>query len=218
MGIIPAVVVSVISTINSSNDVTHKVYNQLTAINQIKKQAVINYFNERKGDMGVLVDIADTMQEQTFSQLTSINELKKVQIESYFKNNLIQLDMLANDNKLQNAITKLTNDFSNTTKWRLLLDEYDKEYKPLLSYFGWYYFFIISNRGTILYSVTRESDLGQKIPVSLKDSSFNKAYSLAKQSDSNEIQLGDFLPYAPSNKDPAVFAVKPVSVNGKRVG
>jgi len=218
LGIIPAVIVSVISTISSSYDVTNKVYNQLTAINQIKKQAIINYFNEREGDMGVLVDIADTMQKQTFSQLTSINELKKIQIEDYFNNNLIQLDILANNNKLQSAIQKLTNDFSNKAKWRSLLDTYDIEYKPLLSYFGWYDFFIISESGTIVYSVTRENDLGQKISINLKNSSLDKAYSLAKQSDSNEVQLGDFLPYSPSNNEPAAFAVKPVTVNGKRIG
>lgn len=156
LGVMPAVVVSIISTINSSNDVTNKVYNQLTAINQIKRQAIINYFDERKGDIGVLVDIADTMQEQTFSKLTSINELKKAQIEDYFSNNLIQLNMLANDNKLHTAIKVLTSDFFDKPKWRSLLDTYDKEYKPLLSYFGWYDFFIISEKGTILYSVTRE--------------------------------------------------------------
>ncbi len=218
LGIIPAVIVSIISTFNSSNDVTNKVYNQLTAINQIKKQAIVNYFNERAGDMGVLVDIADTMQEQAFSQLTSINKLKKVQIEDYFNNNMIQLTMLASDNKLPSVIKKLTNDFSNKTKWRSLLDAYDKEYKPLLSYFGWYDFFIISKKGTIIYSVTRESDLGQKIPINLKGSSFEKAYSLAKKSDSTEIQFSDFLPYVPSNNEPAAFAVKPVNVNGQRIG
>lgn len=116
LGIIPAVVVSIISTFNSSDDVTNKVYNQLTAINQIKKQAVINYFNERKGDMGVLVDIADTMQEQTFNQLTSINELKKIQIESYFKSNTLQLNLLAKNKQLQVAIKTLTKEFANKNK------------------------------------------------------------------------------------------------------
>lgn len=218
LGIIPAAVVSILSTVNSSNDVRSKVYNQLTAINQIKKQAIQNYFNERKGDMGVLVDIADTMQQQAFSQLTSINELKKSQIKDYFENNKVQLNMLANDTKLHNAINKLNNDFTNKSKWRALLDTYDKEYKPLLSYFGWYDFFIINKSGVIIYSVTRGSDLGQKISSDLKDSSFDKAYSLAKQSNSTAIQYGDFLPYAPSNNEPAAFAVKPVSANGDHIG
>jgi methyl-accepting chemotaxis protein len=218
MGVIPAIIISIISTISSSNDVTDKVYNQLTAINQIKKQAIINYFSEREGDIGVLVDIADTMQEQAFKKLMSINELKKVQINDYFDNNKNQLTILANDKFLHAALDKLTNDFTNKSKWRSLLNQYDNEYKPLLSYFGWYDFFIINEEGTIIYSVTRESDLGQKIPLDLTDSSFNKAFTLAKESKSSDIQFGDFLPYGPSNNEPAAFAVKPVILEGERVG
>lgn len=218
LGLFPAIVISLISTMNSSDDVSAKVYNQLTAINQIKKQAIVNYFDEREGDIGVLVNIADTMQNQAFNQLNSITTLKKIQIIEYFKNNMIQLDMLAENSKLQNAIVELTNDFSNKQKWKALLDKYDSEYKPLLSYFGWHDFFIISDRGTIVYSATRESDLGQKISNDLKGSSLEKAFNLAKASDTNESHFGDFKPYAPSNNDPAAFAVKPVSVNGKRIG
>ena len=87
-----------------------------------------------------------------------------------------------------------------------------------MSYLGWYDFFIISNKGTIVYSVTRESDLRQKIPTDLAESSFNQAFTLAKQSDSTDIHFADFLPYAPSNDDPAAFFIKPVISKGKRIG
>ncbi len=66
IGLLPSIIIATISTSNSSNDVTIKVYNQLTAINQIKKQAIITYFKERQGDMGVLVNIADTLKTRSF--------------------------------------------------------------------------------------------------------------------------------------------------------
>ncbi|MFT5716538.1 MAG: methyl-accepting chemotaxis protein [Oleiphilaceae bacterium] len=218
LGLTPAVIVSFISTMNSSADVTGKVYNELTAINQIKKQSIESYFAERQGDMGVLINIADTMQQQAFMKLSAINKLKKSQLNDYFKSNNIQLEILANENNTHQAIAELVNNFSNKKRWQNSLNKFDKNYKPLLSYFGWYDFFIISTKGTIVYSVTRESDLGQKIPKDLIDSSFAQAFSLAKQSPSADIQFGDFLPYAPSNNDPAAFIVKPVEVNGKRIG
>jgi len=218
LGLVPAVIISIISTMNSSADVTDKVYSQLTAINQIKKQAIQNYFAERQGDMGVLVNIADAMQQQAFNKLNSINHLKKVQIKDYFYNNNNLLDLLASDIKLQKRVTTLTNAFSNKNQWHKLLDEYDKQYKTLLSHFGWYDFFIISTKGTIIYSVTRESDLGQKIPKDLVGSSFYKAFELAKKSDSAEVIFSDFLPYKPSNNDPAAFAIKAVEAEGSRIG
>jgi methyl-accepting chemotaxis protein len=218
LGLAPAATVSIISTINSSTDVTEKVYNQLTAINQIKKQAIERYFVERKGDMGVLIDIADSLQQQAFMKLSAINELKKSQLNDYFKNNNVQLEILANENNTHQAILELVNNFSNKKQWQTSLNKYDNSYKSLLSSFGWYDFFIISTKGTIVYSATRESDLGQKIPRDLKDSSFYQAFNLAKQSDSSEIQFGDFRPYAPSNNAPAAFVIKPVTVKGKRIG
>jgi len=109
LGLVPAVIISIISTLNSSSDVTDKVYSQLTAINQIKKQAIKNYFAERQGDMGVLVNIADAMQQQAFNKLNSINHLKKAQIKDYFYNNNNQLVLLANDTQLHNRVNKLTN-------------------------------------------------------------------------------------------------------------
>ncbi|PHR84232.1 MAG: methyl-accepting chemotaxis protein [Colwellia sp.] len=218
LGLVPAIIISTISTINSTADVTSKIYNQLTAINQIKKQAIENYFAERQGDMGVLIDIADTIQQQAFMRLSAINKLKKSQINDYFKGNKLQLEILANEHNTHQAITELVNNFSNKKQWHNLLNKYDKNYKPFLSYFGWYDFFIISNNGTIVYSVTRESDLGKEIPKDLTGSSFYQAFNLAKQSNSSNVQFGDFFPYAPSNNAPAAFVIKPVEVKGKRVG
>jgi len=180
IGLIPAIIISMISTSNSSEDVTNKVYNQLTAINQIKKQAIVSYFEERQGDMGVLVNIADTLKAQAFEKLTGVNALKKSQLLDYFSNNKNQLNILAASPSLHDSLISLNNNFSNKKKWQRLLGRNDKSYKPLLNYFGWYDFFILNNDGDIIYSVTRESDLRKNVVDDLQDTSFNKAFSKAK--------------------------------------
>lgn len=181
IGLIPAAIISVVTTFNNSDDVSDKVYSQLTAINQIKKQSIETYFKERKGDMSVLVDIASTMKKQAFMKLSAINSVKKAQLNDYLANNNTQLELLAKQIELQTNLTTLLSSFSDKNKWKPLLDKYDASYKPLLKYFGWYDFFIISNNGTIIYSVTRESDLGQNIPKDLSESSFYQAFALAQQ-------------------------------------
>lgn len=218
IGLIPAVIVSMVSTSSSSDDVTVKVYNQLTAINQIKKQAIITYFEERQGDMGVLVNIADTLQTQAFEKLTGVNTLKKSQLTDYFNNNNNQLNILAANPSLHDSLTALDKDFANKSKWQRLLNSNDKSYKPLLTYFGWYDFFILNIEGDIIYSVTRESDLRQNVINDLSESSFNQAFVKAKLSASDEITFADFRPYSPSNNEPAAFSVKAVTVNNKRIG
>ena len=112
--------------------------------------------------MGVLIDIADSMQQQAFNQLSAINELKKSQLRDYFANNATQLEILAGQQTTHLAISELVDNFSNKAQWTQLLDKHDQSYKKLLAYYGWYDFFLISTRGTIVYSVTRENDLGKK--------------------------------------------------------
>jgi methyl-accepting chemotaxis protein len=218
IGLLPAIIIATISTSNSSSDVTIKVYNQLTAINQIKKQGIITYFEERQGDMGVLVNIADTLKTRAFEQLTGVNTLKKSQVLDYINNNNSQLKILAATPSLNKSLLELNKSFSNKEKWQQLLSKNDKSYKSLLTYFGWYDFFMLNNKGDIIYSVTRESDLGKNVINDLKDTSFNQAFSLAKSSSSDDVNFADFLPYAPSNNEPAAFYVKAVTVNNKRIG
>jgi len=218
IGLIPAIIISMISTSNSSDDVTNKVYSQLTAINQIKKQAIMTYFEERQGDMGVLVNIADTLKTQAFDKLDGVNALKKSQLQDYFNNSNNQLNILAASPSLHNSLISLNKKFSNKSKWKNSLNKTDKSYKPLLTYFGWYDFFILNKKGDIIYSVTRESDLGQNVVNDLSETSFNRAFSRAKSSSSDEVTFADFLPYTPSNNEPAAFSVKAVTSNNKRIG
>jgi methyl-accepting chemotaxis protein len=218
IGLLPSIIIATISTSNSSNDVTIKVYNQLTAINQIKKQAIITYFKERQGDMGVLVNIADTLKTRSFEQLTGVNTLKKSQVLDYISHNNNQLKILAATPSLQKSLLNLDKSFSNKEKWLKLLSENDKSYNSLLTYFGWYDFFILNNQGDIIYSITRESDLGKNVIEDLGETSFNQAFSRAITSSAEDVNFADFLPYPPSNNEPAAFSIKAVSVNNKRIG
>ena len=218
IGLLPMLVVSIISTYSGTEDAKNKVYNQLTAINQIKKKSIETYFKERQGDMAVLVDIADTLSTQAFEKLAAVQAIKKSQLEDYLNNNFTQLNLLSSQASLKSSLVELNSVFKQKEKWQNLLAKSDKEYSNLLTYFGWYDFFLINLEGDIVYSVTRESDLGQNLNTDLADSSFNQAFTLAKNSPNADIQFADFLPYAPSNNDPAAFAVKPVIENGKRIG
>jgi len=218
IGLIPAIIISVISTTNSSNDVSSKVYNQLTAINQIKKQSIENYFNERQGDMGVLVDIADTQRTQAFQKLSAVNSIKKAQLSDYLNNGFSQLNLLSHSEELATHFDNLQTNFSNKRQWQKLLDRYDSSYTPLLKIFGWYDFFLINRQGDIIYSVTRESDLGQNLKAELADSSFYTAFVKSVSGNVDKVHFADFSPYEPSNGDPAGFAVKAILKNGKTVG
>ncbi|WP_438462344.1 methyl-accepting chemotaxis protein [Marinomonas sp. PE14-40] len=218
IGLFPMLIVSIITTYSSTQDAKNKVYNQLTAINQIKKKSLETYFNERKGDMAVLVDIADTLSSQAFAKLDAVQDIKKAQLKDYLDNNSTQLKLLSSQASVQDALVELNLSFQQGNTWQASLDKYDQEYTNLLDYFGWYDFFLINLEGDIVYSVTRENDLGQNLKNDLGNSSFHQAFELAQKSQQGDVEFADFLPYAPSNNDPAAFAVKAVSQAGQRIG
>ncbi|EAQ63984.1 hypothetical protein MED121_20481 [Marinomonas sp. MED121] len=218
IGLLPIIVVSYISTQNSTIDAQEKVYNQLTAINQIKKKTIETYFHERESDMGVLVNIADTLRIQAFQKLSAVQDLKKSELTHYLHDNYSQLKLLTSQEHVKHALEEMSATFNNQAIWTPLLDVHDTEFKQLLDYFGWYDFFLINLEGDIVYSVTRESDLRQNLEEELSSSSFYQAFKKAKNSQDNDIHLADFLPYGPSNNDPAAFAVKAVVKEGKRIG
>jgi len=218
IGLLPIIFISYISTQNSTNDIQGKVFNQLNAINQIKKQTIENYFHERESDMGVLINIADTLREQAFQKLSAVQDIKKSQLSDYLHNSYNQLNLLASQKHVSHAIDEMIITFQHEDVWQPLLDAHDKEFKQLLTYFGWYDFFLINLEGDIIYSATRESDLRQNLERDLPQSSFTQAFKKAKHSRDSKIHLADFLPYGPSNNDPAAFAVKAVEKNNKRIG
>ena len=218
VGLLPMLLVSIIATYSGTQDIKQKVYNQLTAINQIKKQAVTTYFKERRSDLKVLGNTVDTLSSQAFSKLANVQELKKSQLLDYLNNNKVHLSFLASQLNVKTDLVAISQAFSTPLRWQALLDQFDQNYAQLLTHFGWYDMFFVNLNGDIVYSVTRESDLGQNLIKDLSQSSFNQAFNLAQSRGDEQISFADYLPYSPSNNAPAAFGIKPISQNGKRLG
>ena len=87
--------------------------------------------------------------------------------------------------------------------------------KKVLEDFGWYDIFIICKaHGHVMFSVTKESDLGQNVRVgSLKDSGLGECWKGVV--DSGSLYVTDWAPYAPSNNAPAQFVGVPIYIDGE---
>lgn len=212
VGVIPAVLISVVSTIHSSTDVRAKIFNQLTAINQIKKHAVTNYFEERQGDMAVLIDVVDTIRNESFRKLQSIQELKKNQLIDYFSNTQSQLRLLKEAPWVRSALLDMNAEFEqgvdlkDSITWRKLAAGTTARFNTILKETGWDAIYLIHPDGNIVYTTTENSDLGLNLSDSqLSNSSLGKAFSHANSMAANEIAMGDFRPSPSPDGAPAAF-------------
>jgi methyl-accepting chemotaxis protein len=84
-GLVPLILVGFQSTRVAKKSLMESSFNQLEGVREIKKVQIQKFFDERQGDMGVLVETVSTLQQEAFAKLTAIRETKKASVESYFE-------------------------------------------------------------------------------------------------------------------------------------
>jgi len=221
VGVIPASVIGLLALNKSSNALEEQSYNQLLGMRDVKKAQIEQFFGERQGDMGVLIETVGTLREEAFAKLQAVRQIKKSQIEGYFAERLGDVSVLSTNEVVGTALRAFSVAFEgegNKTGGEIW-NEAEGLYSPWLtqynSEYGYYDLFLISAEGDVVYSAARESDLGQNlVDGSLKTSPLGKCFRNAL----TNVSLQDFEPYAPSNGDPSAFVGAPVEKDGNTIG
>jgi methyl-accepting chemotaxis protein len=167
---------------------------------------------------------SDSIQSQAFNQLESVRSIKKAQISNYISSLKASLQALNNDPYASEAFEAfdqaITSDGLNSESWRQAETKYTARFKEINDVNARYDLFLINLQGDIVYSASKESDLGVNIPQSpLNKTSIGDAFQKAQQSNLTEISVSDFKPYPPSNNEPAAFMMATlVNLNGMTIG
>lgn len=221
VGVIPFAVIGITSLMKSSTALEGQAYGQLEAVRGIKKGQIESYFAERQGDMTVLVETVGTLRKEAFAKLDAVRQIKKTQIENYFKERLGDVSVLAANDTVLTAMEAFEEAFESNGKETggYMWDSVEQEFAPWLEQYkeeyGYYDLFLIHNDGDVLYTVTKESDLGSNlVNGELKNSPLGKLFDKAK----GKAALQDFEPYAPSNNEPCAFVGAPVNKGGRTIG
>ncbi len=212
VGIVPLALISWWGSRLSTQALMQKSYGQLEAVREIKKNQIEKFFNERKGDMGALIETVSTLRKDTFEKLEAIQDIKKAQLLEYFETMRRQILMLKDDPFVREALTQFNRAFedagdqTDSFEWKTLAKQFDPRLQDILKNNEWYDIFLIHTDGDIVYTAERESDLGMNIPDSeLREQSIGKAFKKARTMGGEDIILADFAPYSPSGGAPAAF-------------
>jgi len=212
VGLIPLMLIGWWGSRLASQALMEKSFGQLEGVRGIKKAQIENFFGERQGDMGVLMETVGTLRKEALEKLEAIQEIKKAQLTDYFEILKSQLHIFKDDPYVMQALLEFNTAFENagdrvdTAEWNAVAEKYDARMKDIMKDNSWYDIFLIHTDGDIVYTVTRESDLGMVIPDSeLAGQGIGKAFSAAKTMSSGDIILADIAPYSPSGGAPAAF-------------
>ncbi|MCC6157430.1 MAG: methyl-accepting chemotaxis protein [Deltaproteobacteria bacterium] len=174
--------------------------------------------------------LSRALNAETVAKLTAIQTIKKNQVEGYFGTAAADMEILADNGDFRKLLQALAEFRDRAAAAGTGLDVKSADYQRLageLAGFvdkakaikGYYDIFVIDTvKGDVLYTVAKESDLGQNLVAgSLRDSGLGRLY--AKVAQTGKVRFEDFSPYAPSNNDPAAFAGAPIfDANRKLIG
>ena len=96
VGIIPLALVGFWSTRLSTNALMESSYGQLNAMREVKSTQITNYFNERQGDLQVLLNTVASLEQAAFKELEGINHNQGREVTRYLtENNVGPADIVA---------------------------------------------------------------------------------------------------------------------------
>ena len=189
-GLIPLGIIAALSLNKTEEALERTAFNQLEAVQQIKKSQLETFFSEREGDLSLLAQAPAA--RNLFKDLKAYHDFKKVGPTDPFPVNTPEYE----------EISRLHGGY---------LTQFMETY-------GYYDVFIMcAAHGHVMYTATRESDLGENLSAgSLRTSGLGKLWSEVTRT--RGFVLMDFEPYAPSGNEPASFIGVPLNLDGEMVG
>lgn len=233
VGLIPFGLIGVISYSKSSNALSDQAYGQLQGIRAIKKAQITQFFDERHGDMGVLVETVNTFRKESTAKLQAVRDIKKNQIQEFFEDRMGDVRVLAENPFIKEAFKDLSvafddqggadsgkfkgyknEKFNAPEQYTKVHERYFLNLKYYMEQRGYYDLVLIDaeNGGTV-FTVNKEADFGRN--VGEIESSLHDVW---KQAARGKVALSDTKPYEPSEGAPVQFIAAPIKENGQVIG
>ncbi|MCP4550937.1 MAG: hypothetical protein GY834_02605, partial [Bacteroidetes bacterium] len=215
VGLVPFGVIGITSYVKSSNALSDAAYGQLKGMRAVKKAQITQFFDERQGDLGVLMETVSNLQEDAFNKAEAVHVLQKEQIKTFFATITKDMSMLSRHRKFQDSFAAYDDGFhavdqERSATYKTIEGKYQKFLKQTMDELGVYDIFFITDEGDIIATATQESDAWTNLKTGpYKNSNLAQAWEKASSrsyTGAEGIVYGDFTYYEPS-KASAAFAV-----------
>lgn len=223
VGVIPFAVIGLYALYESSAALEHAAFNELEAVCQIKHNQIEYYFQERKGDLGVLAETVNALRRDAIRQMESLQLVLTNEVEDFFHGQLLNAEVLGQNASTAASLQHIEEAFLaenkkvNGAKWTEAAETHGAWLASYSKQYDYSDLLLISRTGDVVFSVAAERDLGQNLATGeLRESPLGKLYQKILRSRQKEIV--DFAPYAPSGNHPECFVGAPILKNGEFAG
>ncbi len=220
VGLVPFAINGFMAITQTSAALEAAAIDKLDSIRQLKQDQVYALMQETQSDLGVLAETVTAVEQEAFQKLEAIQKLQRSDIERYFQDRLNLLDDVKQNLRYTVGLplfAKAYREGMNSENYRKLSRDREQGYRVFMDNFNFRDIFLIDADGNVVYSVTKEADLGANLKSgSLKNSGLGRAFARAAAGESKVIE--DFAYYEPS-KDQAMFFATPLhDSNGQYMG
>jgi methyl-accepting chemotaxis protein len=231
VGIIPFAVVGFVSLNDASDALEKQAFNQLGGVRGIKKAQMENFFAEREGDMGVLMETVATLREEAFSKLGAVQAIKKSQIQALFSAMTADAGALGGADFVYRAYDRLRQyhddmrtgpkdpyDVS-TGEYKTIYTEYGAPLAEFTKAFGYDELVMMcAAHGHVMYTSSAGKDLGTNVGHGpYKDSVLADLWRAVVET--GDVAFADFVPYAANDGIPTAYVGAPIrDPSGKMIG
>lgn len=187
VGLLPFLIMGISSYIKSSDALKHEAISKLEMGKAFKEHELKTYINMVNASIKTLGESGDV-------------------------SNLV--DMLVAQHKHYNVQANGKYNITEKPEVKKIYEEHDTKFKNFIKNNKLFDLFIISqDHGHVMYTVAKESDLGENLGVGpLRDSGLAKVWRESLRT--GKTAFADMAPYAPSNGEPAMFMATPIVKNG----
>jgi methyl-accepting chemotaxis protein len=203
------IAVGVVAVMFAQSALRESAQGKLTALVEARASVLSDYLASIKDDLGLLAADETTQQatvdlERTYDQLGGGTTARR-----------LYADQNPNKGKLWDLM-----DAADGSEYSAMHLRYHTWFKNYAETRGYYDIFLISPKGDVVYSYTKEPDFGTNLASGQwKDSDLAKVWRQVNDAKGSvPVAFTDFAAYAPSNGVPASFIAAPVMRGGEYLG
>jgi len=219
IGLLPFAAVGITSLLQIHTALSRQAFSQLESLREVKTAEIENYFSSRRDDMRLLVDTLAVLRRNAAESLKSIQENKRAQLQSFFKKNYDNISVQSENELISQALAQYEGALKTEGKaeglaWNSINQTMEPALQKIAQQYDYYDLMLIAKDGTIVYSNTKNKDLGANVLTGdLKNTHLHNAFQTGLKQD----YLEDFADYAPA-KQPLAFFTAPVARFGEISG
>ncbi len=111
VGVLPFAITGILALWKSSTALEDQATNQLLSVRDIKAEQLRRFFQDRRGDMSVLVETVGTLRQEAGNKLRAVREIKRQAVERYFQSIRDQIVTFSENEMVVNAMGEFRQSF-----------------------------------------------------------------------------------------------------------